>query len=285
MRIFAFRRRGARLRRATTAHWRPMPARMPSWVAVGTAVTRRPPHRPVLALLTHTVPTSEKGMPRSIANPHMLPRHYSAPVFSGSVSSTGPCLGLPLADRLPSMPSAQRSPVFVRALRRYYAVARLPDRVHLGLIPHRLLRAARRLPRALPGSPGSRAWSFSACLGSSTPPGRSALAFSCTALLPSLQSDAVGSRMGLFRSSIPSLQIPLSNASSATLRPPSHGSGPEWIATPSPYDSLIRYSMPVLIPALSRLKVRSSRLCVCPTPRFSAFMSRLTGQSLELHTR
>ena len=29
-----------------------------------------------------------------------------------------------------------------------------------------------------------------------------------------------------FRSSIPSLQIPLSNASSAALRPPSHGSGP-----------------------------------------------------------
>jgi hypothetical protein len=29
--------------------------------AVGTTVARRPPHRPVLALLTHTVPTLEKG--------------------------------------------------------------------------------------------------------------------------------------------------------------------------------------------------------------------------------
>jgi hypothetical protein len=48
-----------------------------------------------------------------------------------------------------------------------------------------------------------------------------------------------------FRSSIPSLQIPLSNASSATLPPPSHGSGPGWFATPSLYDSFIRYSMPV----------------------------------------
>src|SRR6266699_3260951 len=37
----------------------------------------------------------------------------------------------------------------------------------------------------------------------------------------------------------------LSNASSATLPPPSHGSGPEWLATPSLYDSFIRYSMPV----------------------------------------
>src|SRR5437868_15273708 len=31
-------------------------------VAVGTAVTRCPPHRPVLALLTHTVLTSDMGM-------------------------------------------------------------------------------------------------------------------------------------------------------------------------------------------------------------------------------
>src|ERR1035441_2020736 len=39
--------------------------------------------------------------------------------------------------------------------------------------------------------------------------------------------------------------MPLSNASSATLRPPSHGSGPGWLAIPSLYDSFIRYSMPV----------------------------------------
>ena len=32
------------------------------WVAVGTAVTRCPPHRPVRALLTHTVLTSDRGM-------------------------------------------------------------------------------------------------------------------------------------------------------------------------------------------------------------------------------
>ena len=31
-------------------------------VAAGTAVTRCPPHRPVLALLTHTVPTSDVGV-------------------------------------------------------------------------------------------------------------------------------------------------------------------------------------------------------------------------------
>jgi len=31
-------------------------------VAVGTAIADRPPHRPVLALLTHTVPASDMGM-------------------------------------------------------------------------------------------------------------------------------------------------------------------------------------------------------------------------------
>jgi hypothetical protein len=33
-----------------------------SEVAVGMPVTRHPPHRPVLALLTHTIPTSDIGI-------------------------------------------------------------------------------------------------------------------------------------------------------------------------------------------------------------------------------
>src|SRR6266852_7376029 len=99
--------------------------------------------------------------------------------------------------------------------------------------------------RAVTGSPGSRAWSFYACLGSSTPQDRDTLALARTAVLPSVWADNVGIPYSLFRSSIPSLHIPLSNASSATLPLPSHGSGPEWLATPSLYDSFIRYSMPV----------------------------------------
>src|ERR1017187_8878915 len=56
------------------------------------------------------------------------------------------------------------------------------------------LRPAPHCSRAATGSPGSRAWSFSACLGSSTPQGRTTLAlFACGTLLPSRQSDAVGS--------------------------------------------------------------------------------------------
>src|SRR5215472_13991453 len=48
-----------------------------------------------------------------------------------------------------------------------------------------------------------------------------------------------------FGAQYPSLQIPLSNASSAALRLLSHGSGPRWFAIPSLYDSLIRYFVPV----------------------------------------
>jgi hypothetical protein len=49
--------------------------------------------------------------------------------------------------------------------------------VHVGLIAHRLLPPARiKQPRATTGSPGSRAWSFYACSGSSTPCGLAKLA-------------------------------------------------------------------------------------------------------------
>ncbi len=69
-------------------------------VAVGTAVARCPPHRPVarLSLLTHTVPTS-----REISSPIHFPdctgslSFRIAPVFSGTVSNaSGPCLGISL---------------------------------------------------------------------------------------------------------------------------------------------------------------------------------------------
>jgi hypothetical protein len=83
--------------------------------------------------------------------------------------------------------------VFVRPLRRYYPAVRLPaacmrDSWLIAFSP----RPA-NCPRAATGSPGSRAWSFSACLGSSTPQGRVALALACAALWPSVPLDAVGS--------------------------------------------------------------------------------------------
>ena len=39
--------------------------------------------------------------------------------------------------------------------------------------------------------------------------------------------------------------MPLANASSATLPPPSHGPGSGWIATPFLHDSFIHYFTPV----------------------------------------
>src|SRR6516225_448942 len=79
-----------------------------------------------------------------------------------------------------------RCAAFVRLLRRYYAAVRLPAVVHGGLTAHRVLPPARHTAwRATTGPPGSRAWSFSACLGSQTPRGRCVLALACAAVLPS----------------------------------------------------------------------------------------------------
>jgi hypothetical protein len=150
-------------------------------VAVGTAVIRCPPHRPVLALLTHTVPTSETDTPKPFRL-HVLPRHFSAPVFSGTVSSIGPCLGVSLADRLPSTGSADSPlPLFADLVG---TMRSMGDSWLIAFSP----RPA-NCPRAATGSPGSRAWSLFACLGPSTPQGRAALALACDALLPSADSE------------------------------------------------------------------------------------------------
>src|SRR6266581_6231987 len=59
------------------------------------------------------------------------------------------------------------------------------------------------------GSLGSRAWSFYACMGSSTPQGAAHSRVSSAALLPSGLADTVGSPICRFRSSIPSPHMPL----------------------------------------------------------------------------
>jgi hypothetical protein len=55
---------------------------------------------------------------------------YSAPAFSGTVSSTGPVPGISLARRLSSTASAADLLSLVRSLFRYYAAARLLPGVH-----------------------------------------------------------------------------------------------------------------------------------------------------------
>jgi hypothetical protein len=86
-------------------------------------------------------------------------------------------------------------------------------------------RSAAFRPRTVTGPLGSRAWSFYTCPGSSTPRGHDALALAHAALLPSGWGDTVGPRIPDFGAQFPSLYIPLSNASSAASRLPSHGSG------------------------------------------------------------
>jgi hypothetical protein len=91
------------------------------------------PHRTVLlALLTHTVPTLDQGSEATVVSrtrPSQRVAHSS-----GTVSGAGP-----------TDPSSPWPAAFVRRLRRYYAAARLPAPVHLGLIAHRLLPTVRVL--------------------------------------------------------------------------------------------------------------------------------------------
>jgi hypothetical protein len=134
---------------------------------------------------------------------------------------------------------------FVRLLRCYYAAVRLPAAVPMGLTAHRVLPPARLLRGRLRGLPvlahgvSPHAWGLR--LRRAAPHLRWRASRCClpVCLTPSAPCTT------RFRSSIPSLQIPLSNASSAASRLPSHGSRPGWFATPSLYDSSIRYSMPV----------------------------------------
>src|ERR1700674_3864387 len=77
-----------------------------------------------------------------------------------------------------------------------------------------------------------------------------ALAFvSRVAVLPSGLPDTVGASgfgyFGAHNFGIPSLHVPLPNASSAALQPPSHGSRSGRFATPFLYDSFIHYFTPV----------------------------------------
>ena len=68
-------------------------------------------------------------------------------------------------------------------------------------------------------------------------------------VLPSGLPDTVGaSGFGFFGAhyfGIPSLHMPLPNASARSLPPPSHGSRSGWFATPFLYDSFIHYFTPV----------------------------------------
>ena len=181
--------------------------------------------------------------------------------------------------------SLRPSPAFVRPLRRYYAAVRLPAAVHVGLIAHRLLPPIRSLPAA-DGNGVSR---FSRvkfpCMhgvyDSAEPAAHSRLRAPPCCLPYCVTPSAPW--ISRFRSSstsgIPSLHMPLSNASSAASRPPSHGSGSGWFATPFLYDSFIHYFTPVYPDAIHAECVRHVRvvitLAIAVNMRFAAIAALL----------
>ena len=133
-------------------------------VAVGTAVTRCPPHRPVLAELPHTVPTLDlTPRPNSICN---VPRSTIVHLrYLAQCPAQARAWGSPWPAPFPPHPPPPtfRSG-FVRTLRRYYGAARLLAGVH-DRITLMAFRSDPALFRWMPArSPGSRACSFSTCV-------------------------------------------------------------------------------------------------------------------------
>src|SRR5664279_3767903 len=248
------------------------PADPAAAVAVGMPVTRHPPHRPVLALLTHTVPTSDAWAPsRSVDQGCSV-----LPFFAACRTRFSPLGSLPRLDvrhelgsrvllgQRPSLHSLLRpSPAFVRLLRRYYAAVRLPATVHLGLIAHRLRPAVRvRLPTDGNGVSRFSRVEFLCMHGVSDSAGRGALALSHAVMLSSGYGDTVDSLIRRFRSSQLRDTQP-TYAPSQRFRNALAGR-PAWfgvkmVATPFLYGSFIHYSTPVYPDANHRVNPGKQR--------------------------
>ena len=113
----------------------------PAPVAVGTPVSRRPPHRSQRAALPHWAPTSgHDDKARCLAYPYPRTDHVVFPVLSpGRVLRVRVPLG-----PAPSLHTLRRRTGFVRALHRYYGSVRLPT-----LVRHRITPSA---SRCVPGA-------------------------------------------------------------------------------------------------------------------------------------
>ena len=143
----------------------------------------------------------------------------------------------------------RRFPSFVRQLPRYYGAIRLPTTVH-----HRIASLDFPVRPAAPLAAGGRGISRFPCevlpcvLGVSDRAGPSRISRKrCDrcGLPPVSTTSAPRSCPKFSRLDTRPARTPV-NASPPTSRSTAHDSGPVWVATPSPYDSSIRYTSPVL---------------------------------------
>ena len=238
----------------------PSPTKL-TFVAVGTPVTRRPPHRSVRAELLHTAPTSDAWR-RSAGWDEIYPTcHLTHTVQVAQLA--GPALGpgrgrLPdvLLGRSPSLHALRRCLLtLVRALRRYYSTVRLPIDVHAGLRAQGLLQPTRRTFRdgrrwglpVLARGVSMHAW------GLRLRGARPMLAIAHPPVLPSAMRNDVGTPVTIISQLNTQPTCAPVNASPAALRLQTHDSGSGWFATPFLYDSLIHDSTPVYPGALRSL--------------------------------
>jgi len=150
-------------------------------IAVGTALTGRPPHRSVREELPHTAPPLGPGDQSSTRRAHLSHAcHRRCLARSGAASGTSKTgITFPLGVPLSSTGSVAGVPVLFVRIDGTMGTSDFLS-AFMSTLPSLTFsdRSARRrtrhsAPRKPTGSPGSRAWSFQACSGSSTPPCRS----------------------------------------------------------------------------------------------------------------
>jgi hypothetical protein len=141
----------------------------------------------------------------------------------------------------------RRNSGLVRRLPRYYGSVRLPVFVlhRIPSLDFPMRPASTGCSRVNPGPPNFRARHVPACQDHRPRRTPTQLAIALRRMLPSALCQSVGVlKFGVFRGSITWPVVPPVNASYLALRPCPHDSEPVWFATPSPYDSFIRYILP-----------------------------------------
>jgi len=216
---------------------------------VGITVAHDPLHRSGRAALPHPAPALGHGVKLTHSPQraeHAGPAQSPGRVTLGQVSLGQP----PSLHRLRS-----RSRGLVRRLHRYYRAVRLPASVH-----HRRASSDFPMRSAIPSTADRNGISRFPCEVFPPMPGVSGRAKlprvsryrrgGCSLPLPA-KASAPRSISAISRLNAQPERTPV-NASPWPLRTTTHDSGPEWVATPSPYGSFIHNTSPVS-PAHSRV--------------------------------